>query len=54
MRIPDPRHAGMADPLRGGHRPRAPVGGIARRRVQGRVHDGLDGHDCIVITETLH
>ncbi len=42
VRVPDPRHAGMADSLRFPHRLRAPVGRIFRLRVQGGFYDRSD------------
>ncbi len=42
VRVPDPRHAGMADPLRVRQRPRAPMGRVWRRGLQGGLHDGPD------------
>jgi hypothetical protein len=42
VRVPDPRHAGMADPLRVRHRPRAPMGRVGRRGLQGGLLDGPD------------
>ncbi len=42
VRVPDSRHADMADPLRVRHRPRAPVGRVGRRGLQGGLHDGPD------------
>jgi len=40
--VPDAPHRGLADPLRLGHGPRAPVGGVRRRCLKRRVHDGGD------------
>jgi hypothetical protein len=42
VRVPDPRHAGMADSLPFRHCPRAPVGRIFRLRVQGGFYDRID------------